>query len=321
MKAAVGGTFNVLHKGHRTLLDKAFECGDEVVVGLTSDAFARSKRPQVVPIDVRRQRLTEYLEGKGKAFEIVVLDEPFGPIVTDPSIEVLVVSPETEESGQRASKERMNKGMPSLKIVKIGHVLADDCAPITSTRVLAGEIDEEGRLRRPITVAVGSDNPVKVRAVEAVMRRVFDQVEVSSVRVSSGVPSEPWGDDVPRGAVARAMKAIGTSDFGVGVEAGLFERNGDLYDVQFCAVVDKLGRVTLGQGSGFQYPPKVAGLLRQGKTVGQAFQELYAVERSGKGIGAIGFLTHGLLPRSELSEQAVIAAMVPRMRKELYFED
>ncbi len=321
MKSAVGGTFNVLHKGHRALLDKAFEYGDEVVVGLTSETFARVKKPFVVPTEERIRRLEEYLAGKGKPFSIAILEEPFGPLLTDPEIGVVVVSPETEGSGIKASQEREARGMKPLNVVRIGHVLADDCCPITSSRVLAGEIDEEGRMRRPMRVSVGSDNPVKVRAVEAVMRRVYDQVEVASIKVSSGVPSQPWGEDVMKGAVARARKAVGKSDFGIGIEAGLFERNGELYDVQFCAVVDKVGRVTIGQGSGFQYPPQVARLLRQGKTVGEAFQELFLVERSGKGIGAIGFLTHGLLPRSELSEQAVTAAMVPRIRKELYFED
>ena len=50
MKVGIGGTFNVLHKGHRALLDKALEIGDEVVVGLTSDRFASSGRERLLPL-------------------------------------------------------------------------------------------------------------------------------------------------------------------------------------------------------------------------------------------------------------------------------
>ena len=38
---ATGGTFDHLHRGHLALLARSFEVGDRVVIGVTSDAFAR----------------------------------------------------------------------------------------------------------------------------------------------------------------------------------------------------------------------------------------------------------------------------------------
>jgi pantetheine-phosphate adenylyltransferase len=42
--AAVGGTFDELHKGHRALLMKAFEVGEKVLIGLCLDEFVKSMR-------------------------------------------------------------------------------------------------------------------------------------------------------------------------------------------------------------------------------------------------------------------------------------
>lgn len=37
---ATGGTFDELHIGHLALLTKAFEVGDKVIIGISSDEFA-----------------------------------------------------------------------------------------------------------------------------------------------------------------------------------------------------------------------------------------------------------------------------------------
>jgi inosine/xanthosine triphosphatase len=320
-KVGVGGTFNVLHRGHRALLDKAFEVGDEVAIGVMSDAYAASYKKLRVPLETRLGAIREYLSAKKKTYTINIIEEAEGNLMKDPSLTGLVVSPERFTQAEQLSRKRREKGLGELRIYRIGHILADDCTPISSSRVLEGEIDAEGRMLRPLKVHVGSDNPVKIQAVASVLARIYGDVEVTGHRVAVNVPSEPWGDEVERGAIERARKALGGADFGIGVEAGIFERQGDLYDVQYCAVADKMNRVTVGHGSGFKYPPKVSEQLRKGATVGDAFKLLYGQEKSGRGNGAIGFLTHGMLKRSELTEQAVIAAMVPRMRKELYLED
>ena len=44
-------------------------------------------------------------------------------------------------------------------------------------------------------VAVGSANPVKIQAVREVFQEVFgEKVEITSVKVDSGVPTQPFKD-------------------------------------------------------------------------------------------------------------------------------
>ena len=55
-------------------------------------------------------------------------------------------------------------------------------------------------------VAVGSTNPVKIAAAEAVLRRIYgSEVRVQAIAVESGVSPQPWGDEeTRRGALAIA---------------------------------------------------------------------------------------------------------------------
>jgi inosine/xanthosine triphosphatase len=106
----------------------------------------------------------------------------------------------------------------------------------------------------------------------------------------------------------------------VGIEAGLMWSSAlsDYFDVQYCAIIDRGGRITVGHGPGFTYPPRVLEKVKAGSTVGEAMERLTGIRRIGSGEGAIGYLTEGRLDRKRLTESAVLMAMVPRIRREFY---
>ena len=70
-KVAVGGTFDELHRGHKALLGKAFEVGDKVVIGLSSDEFVSKmgKPHETASYNERRKELEAYLEESGLAWK------------------------------------------------------------------------------------------------------------------------------------------------------------------------------------------------------------------------------------------------------------
>jgi len=317
----LGGTFDRIHKGHKALLAKAFEIGDEVVIGLTSDDMARSeKSSSVSPYDARKAALKNYLTASGHSnFEIVSIDDRFGPAKTEP-IDAIVVSKETKGTAEELNAERMRSGLSPLKIVEIAMVLAEDCAPVSSSRIRLGEIDEGGKMVRPLIVNVGSKNRTKIWAVRDVFLKLFGKVEVHGVPVPSDVPRQPVDEEAVQGAVNRAQASLGEADFGVGIESGVVwnEESKSHLCVQFCAVVDKQGKATTGHSAGFMLPAKVAERILAGSDLAEALSDVEGV-RMEESKGAVGFLSGNLISRANLTESAVLMAMIPRIRRDLYF--
>jgi inosine/xanthosine triphosphatase len=262
--------------------------------------------------------LESYLRTKGDNWSVTIIDNPSGKTDEMTDIKALVVSPETTTSAEQINKTRASKGLEPLQIVIVPHALAEDFLPISARRIVAGEIDSEGRLLRPLKVNIGSENRIKIDAVDNVLSELYDEVEIQGIAVQTKVPEQPWGDMTRIGAMERARLALADADLGIGLEAGVFETEDGLYDIQYCAIIDKRGHYSIGHGSGFRYPPEIEKAVRNGEQVGKAFRDIYGWETDGKVIGAIGFLTDGLLTRTKLAEQAVMAAMVPRIRPELF---
>lgn len=151
MKVALGGTFDPIHDGHRALFERAFELG-AVTVGLTSDELAPRTRSEDRPVrayDVRREELEAELEAYASEHDRSVtvrkLEAPTG-IATEPEFDALVVSEETRAGGKRINELRREQGHDPLRVEVVDTVYAEDEKPISSTRIVRGEIDEHGVL-------------------------------------------------------------------------------------------------------------------------------------------------------------------------------
>ncbi len=146
-KVCLGGTFDVIHLGHKSLLEVAFRKSDEVIIGLTSDKRANLGRTNedINSYEERYKSLDDFLRNTfSEKYTIVKLNDDWGPGVFDEDLEAIIVSVETENVAFELNKNRKLRNLTELEIITIPLIMAEDGKKISSTRVRSSEIDVDG---------------------------------------------------------------------------------------------------------------------------------------------------------------------------------
>jgi len=146
---AMGGTFDIIHHGHITLLSTAFDISEKVIIGLTSDEFVQKKgKNPIHKYDERLKNLTSIIFKKfpNSYFEISQLNNDFGPAVFEKEVQALVVSDETKNQGNILNKLRTEGNLSPVEIIVVPMTLAKDGKRISTTRIKNSEIDSDGNL-------------------------------------------------------------------------------------------------------------------------------------------------------------------------------
>ena len=144
---ATGGTFDILHKGHYMLLQKAFEVGRQVIIGVSSDNYATLKKKKITnEYSIRQEKLKKFIgENFNKSnYSIYQLNDFYGPTVLTKEVEAIVTTESTKENCVKINELRKSKGMPQLEIILVPLVEDKDGKVISSTRIREGEIDING---------------------------------------------------------------------------------------------------------------------------------------------------------------------------------
>ena len=199
-----------------------------------------------------------------------------------------------------------------------------------------------------IRVVVGSKNPVKVRAVEEAFKKYWPGCEVRGIEVNSGVSAQPMSElETMKGARQRADLAIKTdvnAQYGVGIEGGVCEVEGKMFECAWACIVKQLpiknflpavptaqllqaGQMTksgkqrydegLGGGLYFELPEKIASKIRAGGELGPIMEQImkFDVKRTN---GAIGVLSKDQLDRKSAYVQIVLSALIKFVSPEWY---
>lgn len=172
----IGGTFDGLHKGHTHILTHAFDVGEHVTIGLTSEAYIKrfKKDLSVAPLSKRYDTLIKWLRKNKLASRttIVPLDNHWGPAVLG-EFDAIVVTIDNRSAAEEINTVRRERGIPALEILEVELVPAQDRRPISSTRVREGEIDRTGKLTLPDNLRPELQKPLgRIIAEDFITREV-----------------------------------------------------------------------------------------------------------------------------------------------------
>jgi inosine/xanthosine triphosphatase len=173
-----------------------------------------------------------------------------------------------------------------------------------------------------LIIAVGTKNPAKVEGIRLAFKKYFPAAEIRTIDSSSVTRAQPFGlDQMTEGAISRAKFALSKigGDFGVGVEAGIFQIGDNYFDHQQAAIVDASGKTSLGHSAGYPLPTNaVETMIKAGKELERYAESLSGIKEIGDKGGLVHHLTKGAMTRTDLTEQCVMMALIPWLHKDTY---
>ena len=145
---ALGGTFDIIHKGHMELLKKAFEISTHVIIGLVGDQMAQQSGKNPQSYKKRYDNLVDIIKETWSdiSYDISMLKDTFGPAVLNGDVQALIVSSETHFTGDKLNHLRQQQGLSKVEIIIVPMILADDGKRISTSRIHNSEIDEYGHI-------------------------------------------------------------------------------------------------------------------------------------------------------------------------------
>lgn len=180
-------------------------------------------------------------------------------------------------------------------------------------------------------IAIGTTNPIKIQAVEEVLRNYlqFQQANIQSFSAPSEISEQPLSlEETILGAKNRARNAFNacsSCSYSFGIESGLFEANGTAtgyLEACICCIYDGTNFYT-GLSCGFEIPPHILSLvLDKKRDLSQACYEsgITSNAKLGASEGLIGLLSGGRITRKEYTKQCITTALIQLENSSWYSE-
>lgn len=176
-----------------------------------------------------------------------------------------------------------------------------------------------------LTIAVGSKNPAKIRAVKEAFCLAYPMkaLIVQGIDAQSQVADQPLSDaETKQGALNRVQDAKAKypgADFYVALEAGIDDSMTYAWMIIENNPVDEKNLIRgQSRSAGLELPQRVLEKVNQGKELGDVMDEEFSTTNVKQAGGAISLFTNGLITRSSVYQDAILLALAPFLHSERY---
>ena len=116
-------------------------------------------------------------------------------------------------------------------------------------------------------IAIGTKSERKISVLRTVLKNLLPNImfEIVPYAASSSVNTTPIGDETLIGARNRAIETrnnIKNADYYIGLESGLVERHGDVFEEAWCCVLMGKKEFT-SYSSGLKVPEEIIGRMKK----------------------------------------------------------
>jgi len=172
-------------------------------------------------------------------------------------------------------------------------------------------------------VIVASTNPNKVESAKRAFKVLFpnQNVVVEGIEIPATASSQPLGDaETQNGAKRRAEVARGArpfADYWVGIEGGCAQDDQGLGAFSWITILNS-NKSSSSKTATFYLPDDIAEMIRHGNELSEACDTCFGSQNTGQGEGAVGILTGGAINRATYYTHAIVLALIPFLKPELY---
>jgi cytidyltransferase-like protein len=144
---AIGGTFDLLHDGHKKFIKYALNLGDRVTIGVSSNALAMKLKGETnMGFDERFASVYEFVNINKSLTRVTIvpLNDLFGPTLSDKTIDCLLITRDSLAGANKINIARTKLGLKRLNVEMFLLVKGSDSKVISSGRIRKGIISEQG---------------------------------------------------------------------------------------------------------------------------------------------------------------------------------
>ncbi len=151
--SALGGTFDHFHAGHIALISAAGRQSQRLLIGVTTDEFAKSGKRDAFalePYAKRVESVREYCDNNEFRCEIVTINSTDGTAGLNANLEALFYTKEVQNNAEKINLLRKQHDNKPLSLIEVPLLPTEDGRKISSELIRSGQIDRQGTVYKKI---------------------------------------------------------------------------------------------------------------------------------------------------------------------------